>query len=238
MNGRIHSLQSFGAADGPGIRYVVFLSGCPLRCGCCHNPDAWNMDSGTEMPASEIFARLLRFREYFGRDGGVTVSGGEPLMQSGFCAELFTLCRDAGINTCLDTSGCILDPGAKELLRLCDLVLLDIKYTNDEDYRKYVGCEYGAVLKFYGHLVESGVPMWLRQVVIPGLNDEDENYRRLARLRDESRGLVRRVELLPFRKLCAVKYDALGISFPFIDIPEPSPEALRRGRDILDSCAG
>ena len=228
MNGRIHSLQSFGAADGPGIRFVVFLSGCPLRCGCCHNPDTWNMSGGKEMSAEEIFARVLRFREYFGENGGVTVSGGEPLMQSDFCAELFSLCREAGIGTCLDTSGCI-------LLELCGLVLLDIKYTDAESYRRYVGCEYESVLRFYRRLLERGVPMWLRQVVIPGLNDSEENYRRLARLRDESGGLVRRIELLPFRKLCTVKYDALGIEFPFRDIPEPQPEAIERAYAVLNA---
>ena len=235
MNGRIHSLQSFGAADGPGIRFVVFLSGCPLRCGCCHNPDTWNMSGGKEMSAEEIFARVLRFREYFGENGGVTVSGGEPLMQSDFCAELFSLCREAGIGTCLDTSGCILDGGAEHLLELCGLVLLDIKYTDAESYRRYVGCEYESVLGFYRRLLERGVPMWLRQVVIPGLNDSEENYRRLARLRDESGGLVRRIELLPFRKLCTVKYDALGIEFPFRDIPEPQPEAIERAYAVLNA---
>ncbi len=233
MNGRVHSFQSFGAADGPGIRCVVFLSGCPLRCGCCHNPDTWDLSGGEEASAEEIFARLLRFREYFGETGGVTVSGGEPLMQSDFCAGLFSLCRAAGINTCLDTSGCILDDGVKRLLTLCDLVLLDVKYTSNEDYLRYVGCSYWQVLDFYRYLVTSGVPMWLRQVVLPSLNDDDENYRRLARLRDEGCGLVRRVELLPFRKLCTVKYASLGIDFPFRDIPEPSPALLERANAIL-----
>ena len=218
--GKIHSLQSFGAVDGPGIRFVVFVSGCPLRCGCCHNPDTWDMNSGEEMTAEEIFNKVLRYREYFGSEGGITVSGGEPLMQSEFCTELFELCKAAGINTCIDTSGCILNDKAERLIELCDLVLLDIKYTNDEDYLRYAGCSYKSVLDFYDLLIQKQKPMWLRQVVLQGLNDTEQNRNELLRLKNESGGLVKKVELLPFRKICQTKYDSMGIEFRFKDIPE------------------
>lgn len=217
--GKIHSLQSFGAVDGPGIRFVVFLSGCSLRCGCCHNPDTWEMNSGKEMSAEEIFNKLIRYREYFGEEGGITLSGGEPLMQAEFCIELLERCKAAGINTCLDTSGCILNDTTENLIDLCDLVLLDIKYTNDEDYLRYAGCSYREVLNFYELLCRKNKRMWLRQVVLPTLNDTSQNYDELRRLKDESGGLVEKVELLPFRKICQTKYDAMGIEFRFKDIP-------------------
>ncbi|MBQ9939474.1 MAG: pyruvate formate lyase-activating protein [Oscillospiraceae bacterium] len=218
--GKIHSLQSFGAVDGPGIRFVVFLSGCPLRCGCCHNPDTWDMGSGEEMSAEEIFNKLIRYKEYFGEEGGITLSGGEPLMQTDFCIELLERCKSAGINTCIDTSGCILNDEVCRLIDLCDLVLLDIKYTNDEDYLRYAGCSYKSVLDFYDLLIQKQKPMWLRQVVLQGLNDTEQNRNELLRLKNESGGLVKKVELLPFRKICQTKYDAMGIEFRFKDIPE------------------
>lgn len=139
MTGRVHSLESFGSVDGPGIRFVVFLQGCPLRCAYCHNPDAWAMNAGTEMEAEELFRKIRRYKTYFGETGGVTVSGGEALMQPEFVTELFRLCHADGINTCLDTSGCVLDERVMALLDETDTVLLDIKMTTEEDYREYTG---------------------------------------------------------------------------------------------------
>ncbi|MBR3589070.1 MAG: 4Fe-4S cluster-binding domain-containing protein, partial [Clostridia bacterium] len=158
MTGRIHSLQSLGTVDGPGIRYVVFLQGCNLRCGCCHNPDTWDMSQGTKYTAEEILQKVLRFREYFGTDGGITVSGGEPLLQAEFCTELFSLCHENGINTCLDTSGSILNDSVKKLLSHTDRVLLDIKYTTDSLYQKYVGCSMDKPLAFLAYLNEKKIP--------------------------------------------------------------------------------
>ena len=138
MKGYIHSVESFGTVDGPGIRYVVFMQGCPLRCGCCHNLDTWSFDGGTEYTPQQIVEKAIRYKEYFGKDGGITVSGGEPICQSEFVAELFRLCHEEGINTCLDTSGCILNDKIKDLLSVTDRVLLDIKYTKNELYQKHV----------------------------------------------------------------------------------------------------
>ena len=148
INGRIHSIQSLGTVDGPGVRFVVFLQGCPLRCSCCHNPDTWDINGGCEKSPLEVVSKAERFKEYFGKDGGITLSGGEPLLQAEFSSEIFSMCKEKGINTCLDTSGCILDESVKALLDVTDRVLLDIKYTTEEDYLKYVGCSMKKPLEF------------------------------------------------------------------------------------------
>ena len=219
MIGNIHSHQSLGTLDGPGVRYIVFMQGCPLRCHCCHNPDTWEFGTGSREASNEVFSRILRCKSYFGEKGGITVSGGEPLMQADFVSELFELCHSEGINTCLDTSGCVLDDSVKALLEITDYVLLDIKYTNDDLYRRYVGCEYQPVLQFLSYLNEKNITTRIRQVVISGINDTAENYSALASLVNKH-GCVEGVELLPFKKLCTHKYDKLGIAFPFNDIPE------------------
>ena len=159
MTGYIHSFQSLGAIDGPGIRFVAFTQGCNLRCSCCHNPDTWKMNEGKEYTAEEVANRAARYKEYFGSEGGITVSGGEPLLQADFVKEIFELCHKAGINTCLDTSGSILNDGVKALLKVTDRVLLDIKYTTDELYKKYAGCEMKPVLEFLDYLASLVVPL-------------------------------------------------------------------------------
>ena len=220
MKGRVHSFQSLGTLDGPGVRFVVFLQGCNLRCGCCHNPDTWEMAGGTEYEAAEIVKRAARFREYFGEEGGVTVSGGEPLLQAAFVAELFAKCHEEGINTCLDTSGSIWNADVELLLRHTDRVLLDIKYTSDEKYREYVGCALQGPLDFLETLEKMRIPTTLRQVTIPGLSDDEENVVALNRIA-RSHACVDKVELLPFRKICEMKYEKLGIPFRFAHIAEP-----------------
>lgn len=220
IKGRIHSFQSLGTVDGPGIRFVVFMQGCNLRCGCCHNPDTWDLSQGTEYTAEEIIAKVLRFREYFGEKGGITLSGGEPLLQSDFAYEVFTLCHENGINTCLDTSGSILNDSVKKLLTVTDRVLLDIKYADDELYHKYVGCSLEKPLEFLSYLNEQSVLVTLRQVIIPTLNDTAENIFFLNKL-SKKYSCVDKTELLPFRKICQVKYDDMKIDFPFRDIPVP-----------------
>ncbi len=230
--GRIHSIQSMGTLDGPGVRFVIFAQGCPLRCKCCHNPDTWDIDGGTLYTAKDLVARAVRFREYFGKDGGVTVSGGEPLLQAEFFAELFELCHKEGINTCLDTSGCILNPAVKKLLSHTDRVLLDIKYTNEADYRSFVGCGMGAPMEFLNYLKAEKVSTTLRQVIIPTLNDTEAQVAELRRVA-ESHENVDKVELLPFRKICISKYEDLGIEFPLAHLPEPSKEQMTLLRQVL-----
>lgn len=233
MTGRIHSFQSLGTLDGPGVRFVVFLQGCPLRCGCCHNPDTWQMTGGMELTATAVLEKAIRYREYFAKNGGITVSGGEPLLQTAFVCELFTLAKEAGIHTCLDTSGCILqDKAFKTLAQVTDRVLLDMKYTSDELYRKHVGCGIATPLAFLDALDAANIPTTLRQVIIPTCNDNADNIRALAAIRD-AHACVDTVELLPFRKMCKVKYDNMGIPFPMADLPEPTAEKMRELQALL-----
>ena len=219
VTGRIHSFQSLGTVDGPGVRFVVFMQGCPLRCACCHNPDTWDMEGGTEYTPDEVFSKILRYSEYFGKDGGVTVSGGEPLLQSEFVTALFKLCREAGIDTCLDTAGVHLGEKEKALLRVTDRVLLDIKYVTDEMYKKYVGCSIEKPLEFLAYLNEQNIDTTIRQVNIPTLNDSEND---ILLLKDMAKkySCVKKIELLPFRKICQTKYDNMGIPFPLAHLPE------------------
>ena len=234
MTGRIHSFQSLGTVDGPGVRAVVFMQGCPLRCKCCHNPDTWDFSGGSEQSAEEVFKRILRCKGYFGEKGGVTVSGGEPLMQAEFVAELFRLCKADGISTCLDTSGCVLNDSVKKLLSLTDLVLLDYKYTNSDDYYNYTKCRIQDVDNFLLYLDDNDIPTWIRQVIIPGLNDSEDSIRKLAEVSGKYK-CVKKTELLSFRKLCVEKYEAMKIPFELIDTPEADQDEVRRLQEIIDS---
>ena len=226
IKGRVHSFQSLGTVDGPGVRFVVFLQGCNLRCGCCHNPDTWQIDDGKVYSSDDVLNRALRYKEYFGIEGGLTVSGGEPLLQAEFVAVLFQKCHENGINTCLDTSGSLMNDNVEKLLTVTDRVLLDIKYTDDESYKKYVGCSIDKPLAFLSHLQNMNIPTTLRYVVIPTLNDSKESVLRLKNIA-MAHSCVDKIELLPFRKICQVKYDDLGIPFCFASIPEPSKDTMK-----------
>ena len=230
--GLINSIQTLGAVDGPGVRFVVFLQGCPLRCVCCHNPETQEFSGGRPVSAGEITEKVLRYREYFGEQGGITLSGGEPLMQPEFAGEIFRRCRQNGIHTCLDTSGCILNDRVKELLEYTDLVLLDIKYTSGGKYRKFAGCDMSEPLAFLDYLESREIPVWIRQVIIPGLNDDENNIILLKKLISGYK-CVGRTELLPFKKMCEIKYEKMGREFPLKDTPEPSPEEMKRLEDLL-----
>ena len=234
MTGKIHSFQSLGTVDGPGVRAVIFMQGCPLRCSCCHNPDTWDFGGGVDMTVEETVEKIRRLRAYFGRRGGITVSGGEPLMQAGFVKELFRACRGEGIHCALDTSGCIYNEEVEELLSLCDLVLLDYKYTNDDDYKKQVGCSIEQVEYFLSRLDKMNKRVWLRQVIIPELNDSEESLSKFRALR-EKYPCIEKIELLPFRKLCIEKYENLNIPFPLIDAPEADPDKVAKLQETVNS---
>ncbi len=223
--GYIHSIQSLGTVDGPGVRFVAFLQGCPLRCACCHNPDTWERTGGVAYTPEALVDKAVRYRSYFGADGGITLSGGEPLLQAAFAREVFRLCRETRIHTCLDTSGCITTPDAFALLDCTDRVLLDIKYTTDEGYRQYVGTTLDKPLEFLAELNRRKIPTTLRQVIIPTLNDTPKNLQALRAIA-QSHPCVDKVELLPFRKLCQVKYDQLQKPFPLAHLPEPNAEKM------------
>ncbi len=230
--GRISSIQSLGTLDGPGVRFVAFMQGCNLRCGCCHNPETWASSGGDEYSSDDLLKMVLKYREYFGKKGGVTLSGGEPLLQWEFALDFFKKCHGAGINTCLDTSGSILADGVKELLLETDRVLLDIKYPTDELYREYVGCSMEVPLKFLDHLDKAGIPTTLRQVIIPSLNDNRENIRFLKEI-IKTHKCIDKTELLPFKKICKVKYDEMGIPFPFEKFDVPSRDTIEQMQKSL-----
>ena len=209
------------------------MQGCPLRCICCHNPDTWDMNGGTLMSASDVANKILRLRPYFGNDGGVTVSGGEPLMQADFVSELFSICREQGIHCALDTSGCVLNSRVERLLNLCDLVLLDYKYTNDSDYKKNCGCSEESVDRFLQRLQSMNKRVWLRQVIIPNLTDNTESLEKLYALKGKY-SCIEKIELLPFRKLCVEKYKAMGIDFPLADTPEADVAEVARLQTLME----
>lgn len=212
--GNINSIQTLGTLDGPGVRFVVFMQECNLRCGCCHNPDTWSRGGGIQYTTEVLVERALRYRSYFGDEGGVTLSGGEPILQAEFAQEFFSLCHEANINTCLDTSGSILDDKVKKLLSQTDRVLLDIKYSTDELYKKHVGCSIDTPLEFLKYLNLQGIKTTIRQVVIPTLNDTPENTEFLKSL-IRSHHCIDKIELLPFKKICKVKYDRMRLPFAF-----------------------
>lgn len=232
MTGRIHSFQSLGTADGPGVRAVVFMQGCPLRCACCHNPDTWDFNGGKEATPEEIFAKLKRLKNYFGKSGGVTVSGGEPLMQPEFIKELFTLCKNDGITTAIDTSGCVLNDDIKNVLKLTDTVLLDYKYITNELYKTKVGCEKMKVDEFLEYLNSQNIDTWIRQVIIKDLNNNESSVSALKDLK-EKYSCIKKIELLPFKKLCIEKYEKLKLQFPLEDTPETTKQEIEELSEYL-----
>lgn len=232
MPGRIHSVESFGTVDGPGVRMVVFMQGCPMRCAYCHNPDTWAEKAGTLLSADEVLDSFLRNEVYY-KNGGITVSGGEPLAQPEFVTELFSKAKERGISTCLDTSGiCFPFEGIDELLAVTDLVLLDIKHTDAEKHRRLTGHSNEAVLAFLDYLNEKKIPVWIRRVVVPGYTDDEEE---LLFLGEYLGGFsnIQAVEVLPYHTLGVHKYKELGISYRLEDVPEMDGAAAGRCRQII-----
>lgn len=232
LKGRVHSIQSMGTVDGPGVRFVVFMQGCNLRCKCCHNPDTWDCSGGTEYTPAEIVNKASRYKEYFGDKGGITLSGGEPILQAEFAKEVFALCHENGINTCLDTSGSILNDDVKALLEVTDRVLLDIKYTDDALYIENVGCHLSPVLSFLSYLDEKGIKTTLRQVVIPTVNDTKDNILKLKAIANAHK-CVDKIELLPFKNICQTKYDDMKITFPFAHINPPKADDINKLKELI-----
>ncbi len=238
MIGHIHSFESFGTVDGPGIRFVVFLQGCPLRCQYCHNPDTWGA-GGTEYSVEDVAERALRYRNYFGDKGGVTVTGGEPLVQIDFVIELFKTLKAKDVHTCVDTSGFTFNPDSEtsvqkhtELLEVADLFLLDIKHIDDEACKKLTGQSNAHTLAFAKFLSEHKKPMWIRQVLVPGITDEEASLRR-TRAFIETLDTVEKIEVLPYHSMGEVKYQKLGIEYPLKGIEPPAKESVATARKIL-----
>lgn len=222
--GLVHSLQSLGAVDGPGIRYVIFLQGCPYHCPYCHNPDTRPFSGGTRYTVGELMRLIRRYRPYFGKEGGVTVSGGEPLVQAGFVTELFRALRKEGISTALDTAGMPLTEEVRRVLVATDYVLCDIKTSDFTQYRTGFGMEAQTVERFLSAVRRAGCTLWVRHVVVPGLTDSPQEVRAVAQLAQNAGAT--RLELLPFHRLSDEKYQRLGIPFPLADTPPCPPQTV------------
>lgn len=212
--GRIHSIESMGLVDGPGIRAVVFLQGCHLRCKYCHNPDTWApADSkNLSLTPEELVKRLLRFKPYFGEDGGVTFSGGEPLLQSEFLLEALKRCKDAGIHTCIDTAG-VGSGNYEEILKYTDLILYDVKHFTEDGYKEVTGLPFEETKQFLETAQKMDVPMWIRHVVVPGLTYGDEHFEALEAYLKNLKN-IKKVELLPYHTLGVSKYHTMNIPYP------------------------
>ncbi len=233
LKGKIHSFQSLGAADGPGVRFIVFFQGCPYRCPYCHNPDTRPFSGGEEYTAEQIIEKASRYKPYFeAGGGGITVSGGEPLMQAEFIAELFELAHQNGINTCLDTAGVKPDATVKKVLMHTDTVLCDVKFPSRELYKKHIGGSLENISELLTLCRDVGINTVVRHVVVPGLTDSEENILSLKKLVcGIDKGI--KIELLPFRKLCIQKYRKLGLVFPLENTPECSSENLEKLKELL-----
>ena len=236
--GYVHSLESFGSVDGPGVRFVVFLQGCALRCKYCHNPDTWAKTEGEMKTPEEILAQALRYKNYWGKKGGITVSGGEALLQIDFVIELFTLAKEKGVNTCLDTSG---NPFTREepfyskfekLMEVTDLFMLDIKEIDEEEHKKLTGQTNANILDMARCLSEHGKKMWIRHVLVPGITDDEGQLTRLRAFID-TLDTVERLEVLPYHALGVFKWKELGIPYKLEDVDPPSQESVARAKEIL-----
>ena len=236
IKGRIHSVESFGSADGPGVRYIVFLKGCNMRCQYCHNPDTWAKDGGELMTPEEVLKKALRYKTYWKEKGGITVSGGEALLQIDFVTELFRLAKEKGVNTCLDTSGnpfSLEEPFKSkfdELMKYTDLFMLDIKHMDDAAHRKLTGQTNQNILEMAAYLSDHGKAMWIRHVLVPGITTEEDELYRLRSFLDTLK-TVERVEVLPYHTLGVFKWKELGIPYQLED--PPTKEQIDRAKEIL-----
>ena len=230
---KVHSVESFGAVDGPGIRYVLFLQGCHLQCKYCHNRDTWDMNGGKYKSLDDIYDSILRYKNYIVPNGGVTVSGGEPLLQVKFLIELFTKLKKQKIHTCIDTSGMVsLTDDIKKVLKLTDLVLLDIKHIDDEKCKDIVGRSNKLELEFAKYLSDNNIPVWIRQVLIPGYTDSEED---LLKLKDFLSTLnnVEKVEFLPYHSMGKFKWKELGFKYELEDVRDATSEDVDRAKRTL-----
>lgn len=229
--GRIHSIQTMGAVDGPGIRAVVFMQGCPLRCAYCHNPDTWDLNGGENVSPDFVAQKILRLKNFYAK-GGVTVSGGEPLLQGSFVHDFFEIMHLNGLHTALDTSGIGTDENIDLALQHTDLVLCDLKFPTDALYRQYTGGSLNQVISFLEKVQKKGLPLWIRHVVVPGLTDAEESIFEIKRI-SEAFGNLEKIELLPFKKICEAKYESMGIPFPFANVPACKKETIGKLEKLL-----
>ena len=236
--GYIHSLETFGLVDGPGVRCVVFLQGCRLRCRFCHNPDTWKTEGGQAWEAQKLFDKCYRYKPYWRENGGITVSGGEAMLQTDFVTEFFSIAKKQQVHTALDTSGgpFSMDPEYREsfdrLMAVTDLFILDIKEMDEEKHRSLTGQGNANILQMARYLSDHGKAMWIRHVLVPGLTDEEEGLRSLRAFLDTLK-TVERVEILPYHTLGVFKWENLGIPYSLEGVEPPSEEAVRRAEALL-----
>lgn len=238
MIGHIHSIESFGTVDGPGIRLVLFLKGCPMRCQYCHNPDTWDMNGGTDMTVKEIIDQYESNRPFY-QKGGITATGGEPLMQTAFVTELFEEAKAHGIHTCLDTSGITYQPESpkamealERLMASTDLVMLDIKHIDSKEHKKLCGHPNETILAFARYLDRKGIPVWIRHVVVPGITDRQDELYSLGRFIGTLTN-VKALDVLPYHDMGKMKYQELGIDYPLKDLKPLSKEEAVAARKVI-----
>lgn len=235
MPGYIHSTESFGTVDGPGVRYVVFFQGCPMRCLYCHNPDTWEFSGGRKVTAEELMEEYDSYKEFL-KSGGITATGGEPMAQPEFLTELFSLAKSRGVHTCLDTSGIVFNPENHEkidkIIDYTDLVMLDIKHIDDEEHKKLTGKSNKNILAFAEYLRDRNIPLWVRHVVVPGITDDEKELLGLGKFLAGLTNL-KALDVLPYHDMGKVKYQNLGIDYPFKDVEPLSKEKAIEARDVI-----
>ncbi len=238
MKGYIHSLESFGTVDGPGLRFVVFFQGCPMRCRYCHNPDTWQPNTGNQMTAEEIMARFRRNKSFYST-GGITVTGGEPLLQIDFLTELFRLAKSEGVHTCIDTSGITYNPDNREymekldkLMEYTDLIMLDIKHIDDEKHRVLTSHSNKNILEFVKYLDAKKIPLWVRHVVVPTITDDPVYWEKLGRFMATVSN-IKALDVLPYHTMGVKKYQELGIEYPLDGIPARDKELARKAKEVI-----
>ena len=233
LTGKLHSFESCGTVDGPGIRFIVFTQGCPLRCKYCHNPDTWDIkDAKYERDIEFTINEIKKYKPFFRNGGGLTITGGEPFVQLNYIEALFKRSKEEGIHTAVDTSGYIFNDRVKEVLEYVDLVLLDIKSIDPHTYKELTGVELENTLKFAKYLDSIGKPTWIRHVVVPGITDKKENLEKLADYVSKLKN-VEKIELLPFHQLGTHKWEEMNLEYPLKDIKEPTAEEMKDARQIF-----
>ena len=230
--GNIHSIETCGTVDGPGVRFVVFMQGCPMRCLYCHNPDTWEVNDNKKMSVAQILESYDGVKEFC--KGGITVTGGEPLLQTGFVTELFKKAKEKGIHTCLDTSGIMFDACVKydELIKYTDLVLLDIKHIDDDEHKKLTGHSNKNILSFAQYLSDNNIPVWIRHVVVPEITFSEKYLYDLGKFLKTLKN-VQALDVLPYHNMAVKKYEDLGIDYPLKNINQLSKEDTIKARDII-----
>ncbi len=241
IKGYVHSLETFGAADGPGVRYLIFLNGCKMRCAFCHNPDTWQENRGEEYTADELLKKALRYKTYWRNTGGITVSGGEPLLQIDFVLDLFKKAKEKGVNTCLDTAGQPFTHDEpfyskwKELMSVTDTVMLDIKNIDPAMHKELTGVDNANILEMAREMSDMGVTIWIRHVLVPGGSDNDDLLHRTREFIDTLK-TVERIDVLPYHTLGTFKYKELGIPYRLEGVNPPSQERIDNAKKILGCC--